>query len=1224
MGNESLDDDLLGAVDMDSIWNNHIAIDNAAAPLSDIARPTASNPATTAATTAATTKVAVSAGKRRTMSIDIDNMDNCLALLNETATLHKNARAHTPEIADDNDCVDLSALRSDSMDYAVLPPTRHASNDVPSANVVSHLHRAVVNVTAPPRTLSSGWLTCRPPSPSRNLSRPVSRTLSMPPVPAIKTVADLVSGRRISRSSSDAEAHVVPPSSCPSADAGAPSSAPVVMMQRGVVYSYATTAITPPEAPTAPTLEHYAVLKKEFGHSQFRGLQWTVIDAVVNQRRDVCCVSATGSGKSLCYQFPAVFQKGTALVVSPLISLMEDQTRALLARGIPATFLGSANKDMGETIGRLSRGEYRVVYATPEFLTAGAHDLMASWEREKVFSLVAIDEAHCVSQWGHDFRSSYRQLGCIKQAMPTTPVIALTATATEGVQHDICKSLSLKTPLVLCSSFDRPNLMLEARPKTGDVRADLAPYFAGRPKGGWSAIVYCPTKKETERVAAELSSLGIKCCHYHAGMGLKDRKEAHDQFSLDRVECCVATIAFGMGIDKPDVRLVIHYGSPRDVESYYQEIGRCGRDGQKGRCVAFHSPSDSLVNARAIAEIENETHRNHRLKMMRRMEEYLTAPQCRRRFIISHFDPTATAPAPANALCGSCDNCCAAIDRLTKAGRPPANFGDEDADANACEGDTAHPSQLFGDNKVDLSAEARLLLHSIVVAGGRFGLGFSLEVLNGKDPKKAWPSKLPMIRANPAFGAGKAHSDAWWRGLFKQLEALQLVAEAAVKNGFGFTAVVTPDGEAWLAKSDDGEGGPLMLRQTDAMVSADRKGNRGKSWAPAVARGSSFGSAGRVGGGGGSGLNSDVGGGYVSAAPVDPHFNGMVEDLFELRKVIAEETHESLANVLDTTTLWAIASARPGSIDSLRAVEGVREAFVALHGLRFLSAVYAYCARAGATPDPKQAPRAAPEIDFGLPPTQTATLAMFMRGMEMADIARERTLAVGTIESHLCAALAAGADIDVRKLGVTRDLYDRITAVCTKLSGVPTLSTLKAHLPDLSWTHLKAVSIMLSLGLNMPQDSAEDNAQCDDNPNAGANGEHSNATESDSVVVDTVVTPTNQEMQATEADLLPKRPHMMVASSASLHRPSAVPVTPSTPSAQTTVSAAMDEATDILCWIRDRAPVSMPITPSTPSSIPTPPDASARKRQLPASFLSTRSTPKYARTGDGLPHRKPL
>ncbi|GFR90512.1 Werner syndrome ATP-dependent helicase-like protein [Elysia marginata] len=304
------------------------------------------------------------------------------------------------------------------------------------------------------------------------------------------------------------------------------------------------------------------VLKQYFGYSKFRPFQWKIINSVLNDKRDNCVIMATGYGKSLTFQFPSIYTKRVSVIISPLISLMQDQVHNLKASNIEACFLGSAQDNMGQVKDAMFRGKYRIVYVTPEYAST-AIDQFKKLDQNIGIDLIAIDEAHCVSQWGHDFRASYRQLGILKKTFPKVPVLAVTATATVEVRNDICRSLQLINPNMTCTGFDRPNLFLSVSPKSGDIANDLRAEMkrvGNKFSFDGPTIIYCPTKKATEDVIGALNGLNVACLPYHASLSLSARKKAHHSFLNDQIQVVVATVAFGMGIDKPDVRKVIHYG----------------------------------------------------------------------------------------------------------------------------------------------------------------------------------------------------------------------------------------------------------------------------------------------------------------------------------------------------------------------------------------------------------------------------------------------------------------------------------------------------------------------------------------------------------------------------------------------------------------------------------------------------------------------------------------
>ncbi len=330
----------------------------------------------------------------------------------------------------------------------------------------------------------------------------------------------------------------------------------------------------------------YDALKKYFGFSQFKGLQEQVITSLLN-RENTFVIMPTGGGKSLCYQLPALIQEGTAIVVSPLIALMKNQVDALRGissdYGIAHVLNSSLNKtEVAQVMSDIRSGVTKLLYVAPESLTKEEY---IDFLKTQKISFVAIDEAHCISEWGHDFRPEYRNLKTIIQKIDDVPIIGLTATATPKVQEDILKNLAMTDATTFKASFNRPNLFYDVRPKTKDIDKDIIRFV--RQYEGKSGIIYCLSRKKVEEIAQILQVNGIKAVPYHAGLDAKKRAKHQDMFLMEDVDVVVATIAFGMGIDKPDVRFVIHHDIPKSLESYYQETGRAGRDDGEGYCLAF-------------------------------------------------------------------------------------------------------------------------------------------------------------------------------------------------------------------------------------------------------------------------------------------------------------------------------------------------------------------------------------------------------------------------------------------------------------------------------------------------------------------------------------------------------------------------------------------------------------------------------------------------------------
>ncbi len=469
------------------------------------------------------------------------------------------------------------------------------------------------------------------------------------------------------------------------------------------------------------TLKHY------FGHSTFRPLQEEVVDAILN-KQDVLMILPTGGGKSLCYQLPTLLMKGITVVVSPLLALMHDQVVALKANGISAEMLSSM-QDLEESQQiemRLRAGEIKLLYVAPERLT---NAYFLNLLHQLPINFFVIDEAHCVSEWGHEFRENYRRLSLLKEQFAPTPIAAFTATATHAVESDIASNLGLQNPKRVRGSLFRENLTINARHRIKDGRAQLMEFL--KLHTNESGIIYTLSRKSTEAVAHFLQTKGIEAKAYHAGLSTEEKNSTYANFVADRVQIVVATIAFGMGIDKSNIRFVVHMTLPKTIENFYQEIGRAGRDGSEAETLLLFSAQDIVQQKMFIEDLPETPYKQHAFNKLDAMVRFANSESCRHQTVAAYFDDRI------NRCDTKCDNC------------------------------TAPQSE-----KVDITIAARMLLSAILRTEQNFGLHYVIDVLKGSREQRVLQNGHDTLSV---YGIGEEYSKSQWLTIGDKLLELNAV-----------------------------------------------------------------------------------------------------------------------------------------------------------------------------------------------------------------------------------------------------------------------------------------------------------------------------------------------------------------------------------------------------------------------------------------------------------------
>lgn len=781
-----------------------------------------------------------------------------------------------------------------------------------------------------------------------------------------------------------------------------------------------------------PSIRHHQVLVEKFGHRKFRNLQWQIINSILNEKRDNCAIMATGYGKSLCYQFPAVYSGGISLVISPLISLMEDQVLALTVANIPACLLGTAQTQMAKVVEGIFEKRYSIIYLTPEFCTGDSGlELMQKMNSTLDITLIAVDEAHCVSSWGHDFRHAYRELGVIRKIFPKTPILAVTATATVRVRQDICSVLHLKNPLMTCSSFDRPNLYFSVKTKGSSLMADLKPFMV-RENDQWvfngPTIIYCIRRHDTELISKELNQFQIAAMPYHAGLPLPVRKHTHEEFVKDRIPVVVATIAFGMGIDKPDIRNVIHYGTSGSLESYYQEVGRAGRDGLPAKCATFYFRKDFELHQFLIEKGGNH---DRRIKLLDMIKNYLSLMTCRREFILSYFEGRN----PEEVVKPDCcDNCSRRLESRS-------NFSYEGLDQNG---------------NYDFSEDAKKYLLAVESLKERYGHGVYGLFLKGSKSAKIKPS----MQGLPGYGLGRDKSEEWWKAIGNFLQTKSYL-ESVVQSGSGYAYSIvklTQSGQRFLNQSQK----LIAPPSADLLKLFKRKPEPSTGWVSS--RPSSTITRPKQ-----EDSDSDHSQNYSQNETQE-----QLQERLQLYRLL-KNCRTQLAStsncmpymVASDFVLMEISKHKPRTVDALLhlQIEGFNEAKVEKFSQQLLDVVKNNTQSESTKPTIQQILARYPISKEPVSTTANATYNQWLKLKSVEQVASKRGLTQTTVFGHLISMMRHGYPVKIAELSVTPKAQTSILQAIKTLGGDYSLLTpIKAACPEwITYNQIEAFCTYLTV-----------------------------------------------------------------------------------------------------------------------------------------------------------------